>query len=113
MSPAPFRYPDDARPAVHAFATKFKQTFGIDPNYLGEAGYTAACFTIAALDKAGRDLSTDSFVAAMDSMNDWRDIFEGPPLSLSATNHHASNQSFLSVVKDARWVPVIQEPLSF
>ena len=113
MSPAPFRYPDDPRPSVHAFATRFKQTYGIDPNYLGEAGYTAACFTIAALDKAGRDLTTDSFVAAMDSMNDWRDIFEGPPLSLSATNHHASNQSFLSVVKDARWVPVIQEPLSF
>ena len=37
-------------------------------------------------------------------MKDWRDIFSGPPLSLSATNHHASNQSFLSVVKDARWV---------
>ena len=37
----------------------------------------------------------------------------GPPLSLSPTNHHASNQSFLSVVKDARWVPVVQEPLSF
>ena len=49
----------------------------------------------------------------MESMKDWRDIFEGPPLSLSPTNHHASNQSFLSVVKDARWVPVLQEPLSF
>jgi len=46
-------------------------------------------------------------------MKDWRDIFSGPPLSLSATNHHASNQSFLSVVKDARWVTVLQEPLSF
>jgi hypothetical protein len=34
-------------------------------------------------------------------------------LSMTATNHHASNQSFLSVVKDARWVPVLQEPLSF
>ena len=49
----------------------------------------------------------------MESMKDWRDIFEGPPLSMTATNHHASNQSFLSVVKDARWVPVLQEPLSF
>jgi hypothetical protein len=49
----------------------------------------------------------------MESMKDWRDIFEGPPLSMTSTNHHASNQSFLSVVKDARWVPVLQEPLSF
>jgi branched-chain amino acid transport system substrate-binding protein len=113
MSPAPYRYPDDTRPSVHAFATKFKNTYGIDVNYLGEAGYTAAQFTIAALQKAGRDLTTDSFIAAMDSMKDWRDIFDGPPLSLSPTDHHASNQSFLSVVKDTRWTPVIETPLSF
>jgi branched-chain amino acid transport system substrate-binding protein len=113
MSPAPYRYPDDPRPAVHQFATTFKKTYGFDVNYLGEAGYTAASFMLAALEKAGRDLTVDSFIAAMDGMNDWRDIFEGPPLSLSPTNHHASNQSFLSVVKDTRWVPVLQEPLSF
>jgi branched-chain amino acid transport system substrate-binding protein len=113
MSPAPYRYPDDKRPAVHEFATAFKKAHGFDVNYLGEAGYTAASFTVAALLKAGRDLTLDSFIAAMESMKDWRDIFEGPPLSLSPTNHHASNQSFLSVVKDARWVPVLQEPLGF
>ncbi len=84
MSPAPYRYPDDTRPAVHEFAAKFKQTYGIDPNYLGEAGYTAANFSLAALEKAGRDLTTDSFIAAMESMKDWHDIFEGPPLSLSS-----------------------------
>jgi branched-chain amino acid transport system substrate-binding protein len=113
MSPAPYRYPDDPRPEVHAFATKFKQTYGVDPNYLGEAGYVAASFTAAALQKAGRDLTVDSFITAMESMQDWRDIFGGPPLSLSPTNHRASNQSFLSVVKNGRWTPVIQEPLSF
>jgi branched-chain amino acid transport system substrate-binding protein len=113
MSPAPYRYPDDPRPAVHQFATTFKKTYGFDVNYLGEAGYTAASFMLAALEKAGRDLTVESFIAAMDSMNDWHDIFDGPPLSLSPINHHASNQSFLSVVKDTRWVPVLQEPLSF
>jgi branched-chain amino acid transport system substrate-binding protein len=113
MSPAPYRYPDDPRPAVHAFAAKFKSIYGIDVNYLGEAGYTAAGFTIAALQKAGPNLTTDSFIAAMETMTDWRDIFEGPPLTLTPTNHHASNQSFLSVVKDSRWTPVIQTPLSF
>jgi branched-chain amino acid transport system substrate-binding protein len=113
MSPAPYRYPDDPRPAVHAFATKFKQTYGFDVNYLGEAGYTAASFTLAALEKAGRNLTTDSFIAAMEDIKDWHDIFEGPALSLSPTNHHASNQSFLSVVKDTRWTPVIQQPLGF
>jgi hypothetical protein len=32
---------------------------------------------------------------------------------MSATNHHASSQSFMSVVKNTRWTPVIEQPLSF
>ena len=103
-------FPD---PKVQAFTNGYRQRYGIDVNYLGEAGYTCATFVSAALDKAGRDLTLDSFIAGMESMKDWRDIFGGPPLSLSATNHHASNQSFLSVVKNGRWVPVIEQPLSF
>ena len=113
MSPALYRYPDFPDPKVQAFATAYRKQFGIDPNYLGEAGYTAVNFVGAALDKAGRNLTLDSFIAGMESMKDWRDIFGGPPLTLSATNHHASNQSFLSVVKSGKWAPVIDAPLSF
>jgi len=32
---------------------------------------------------------------------------------MTSTNHHASNQSFLSVVKNKRWTPVEAEPLSY
>jgi branched-chain amino acid transport system substrate-binding protein len=113
MAPALYRYPDDPKPAVHAFCEKYRKTFGIDVNYLGEAGYTCATFVIAALEKAGRDLTLDSFIAAMESMQDWHDIFGGPALSMSPTNHHASSQSFLSVVKKTRWTPVVDQPLSF
>ncbi|MBS0643240.1 MAG: ABC transporter substrate-binding protein [Proteobacteria bacterium] len=113
MAPALYRYPDFPDPKVQAFTTGYRQRYGIDVNYLGEAGYTCATFVSAALEKAGRDLTLDSFIAGMESMKDWRDIFGGPPLSLSASNHHASNQSFLSVVKNGKWVPVIDAPLSF
>ena len=68
---------------------------------------------IDVLQRAGRDLTLDSFIQSMESMKKWRDIFGSPPLSLSATNHHASNQSFLSVVKGKRWAPVEPEPLSY
>jgi branched-chain amino acid transport system substrate-binding protein len=113
MAPALYRYPDDPQPAVQAFTAKYRKTFGIEVNYLGEAGYTAATFTIAVLERAGRDLTLDSFIAAMESTNDWHDIFGGPPLSMSPTNHHASSQSFLSQVKAKRWTPVMEAPLSF
>ncbi|MEA2788796.1 MAG: branched-chain amino acid transport system substrate-binding protein, partial [Acetobacteraceae bacterium] len=84
-----------------------------DVNYLGEAGFTAANFAVAALEKAGRDLTLDSFINALESMKDCHDNFGGPALSLSPTNHHASSQSFLSVVRKARWTPVLEAPLSF
>ena len=113
MAPALYRYPDDPRPAVQAFTAKYRKAFGIDVNYLGEAGYTAATFTIAVLEKAGKNLTLDTFIGAMESMKDWHDAFGGPPLSMSATNHHASSQSFLSVVKNKRWTPLMDQALSF
>jgi branched-chain amino acid transport system substrate-binding protein len=113
MSPGVYAYPDDPRPAVREFGAKYKQKFGIDVNYLGEAGYAAAICLIDVLQRAGRDLNLDSFQKSMENLKDWRDIFGGPPLTITSTNHHASNQSFLSVVKKTRWTPVVQDPLSY
>ncbi len=113
MSPGVYAYPDDPRPAVREFGTKYKQKFGIDVNYLGEAGYAGASCLIEVLQRAGRDLNLETFQKSMESLTDWRDIFGGPPLTITSSNHHASNQSFLSVVKKTRWVPVVQEPLSY
>jgi branched-chain amino acid transport system substrate-binding protein len=113
MSPGLYAYPDDPRPAVQEFAAKYKKKFGIDVNYLGEAGYAAATCLTDVLQRCGRDLNLDTFQKSMESLKDWRDIFGGPPLTITSANHHASNQSFLSVVKKTRWTPVVQEPLSY
>jgi branched-chain amino acid transport system substrate-binding protein len=82
-------------------------------NYLGEAGYAAASCLIEVLQRAGRDLNMGTFQKSMESIKDWRDIFGGPPLTITPTDHHASSQSFLSVVKKARWTPVVAEPLGY
>ncbi|MBS0559208.1 MAG: ABC transporter substrate-binding protein [Proteobacteria bacterium] len=113
MTPAVYAYPDDPRPAVQEFAKKFKAKYGRDPNFHGEMGYTAAQVVLLALDRAGRDLTTDSFIKAMESIKNYKDIFGSPPLSLSATNHHASSESFLTVVHNGRWVPVVTTPLGY
>ena len=113
MSPGLYAYSDDPRPAVRDVGTRFKQRFGIEINYLGEAGYAGAMCLIDALQRAGRDLNLDTFQQSMESIKDWRDIFGGPPLTITPTNHHASTQSFLSVVKKTRWTPVVQEPLGY
>jgi branched-chain amino acid transport system substrate-binding protein len=113
MVPALYAYPDDPRPAVQAFAKEFKDKFGRAPNFHGEVGYTAAQLVIMGLDRAGPNLTTESFIKAMETIKDYHDIFGAPAMSFSATNHHASTESFLAVVHDGRWVPVSMTPLSY
>ena len=113
MSPGLYAYSDDPRPAVRDVGSRYKKRFGIEINYLGEAGYAGAICLIDALQRAGRDLNLDTFQKAMESTKDWRDMFGGPPLTITPTDHHASTQSFLSVVKKAHWTPVVPEPLSY
>jgi branched-chain amino acid transport system substrate-binding protein len=112
MAPGLYAYPDDPRPAVQVFANEYKQRFNRDPNFYGEAGYTAANLVLMALDKAGKELTVDSFIAAMESIHDYQDIF-GYALSFGPDQHHGSTKSFLSVVQNGRWVPVTQQALSY
>jgi branched-chain amino acid transport system substrate-binding protein len=112
MSPGLYAYPDDPRPAVQAFANEYKQRFNRDPNFYGEAGYTAANIVLMALDKAGKELTVDRFIDAMESIHKYKDIFDYE-LSFGPDQHHGSTKSFLSVVQNGRWVPVTQQALSY
>ena len=113
VTPSLIAYPDDPRPAVQKFARDYKARFGIAPNFLGEMGYSAAQITLLALDRAGRDLTLDSFIKGMESIKDYHDIFGSPPLTLSATQHHGSSQAQLAVVKDGKWVAAVDHPLGY
>ncbi len=112
MTPALYAYPDDPRPEVQDFAKRYQARFGRPPNFHGEVGYTAASLVLLALDRAGRDLTTDAFIKGMESIHDYKDIF-GSVLSFGPEQHHASTSSFLTVVKNGRWVPVVETALSY
>ena len=112
MTPALYAYPDDPRPDVQAFAKKYQDRYGKAPNFHGEVGYTAANVVVTALQNAGRDLTVDSFIKGMEAIHEYKDIF-GSVLSFGPDQHHASTKSFLTVVKDGRWVPVEQAALGY
>jgi branched-chain amino acid transport system substrate-binding protein len=112
MTPALYAYPDDPRPEVQAFAKKYRARYNRDPNFHGEVGYTAATLVVQALTAAGKDLTTDSFIKAMEGIHEYKDIF-GSVLSFGPEQHHGSTKSFLTVVKDGRWVPVEEAALAY
>jgi branched-chain amino acid transport system substrate-binding protein len=112
MAPSLYAYPDDPRPEVQALIRRFKDRYGFDINYLGETGYVSAQIATEALRRAGRDLTLDSMIAAMESIKDFKDIF-GASYSFSPTDHHGTTKAFLSVVHDGRWMPVVADALGY
>jgi branched-chain amino acid transport system substrate-binding protein len=113
MTPGLYAYPDDPRPAVREFVQKYRAATGRDPNFLGETGWTTGQLVLLALERAGRDLTVDSLIKGIESIQDFRDIFGGPPLSFGPNQHHGSTASFLAVVRNGRWVATVNEPLSY
>ncbi len=105
--------PIDPRPAVHAFAIKYAKLYGHPPNFAAEIGYSAAELVVLALQKAGRDLTAESFVAALEGIKDYDDIFGSPTMSFSATKHQGSSDAFLCQVKDGKWVQVGTESYGY
>jgi branched-chain amino acid transport system substrate-binding protein len=112
MSPSLYAYPDDPRPEVQAFFKAYKARFGIDPNFLGETGYSAAQMALMALKNAGKDLTTESFIKGMEDIHEYTDIF-GTKYSFGPNQHHGQTASYLSVVHDGRWTPIQTESLSY
>jgi branched-chain amino acid transport system substrate-binding protein len=108
-----FAQPDDPRPAVREFATKYEKMFGHAPNFAAEVGYSAAQLVVQALQKAGRDLTADSYIAALESIQGYNDIFGSPTMSFSATKHQGSNEAFLAQVKGGHWVQVGTESYGY
>ena len=105
-------YRDTLSPAAQAWFDRYKDRFKVEPNIGAVYGHVAADLTAVALDKAGPNLSLDSFVKALESIKGYRDIFNGPEVSFGPDKHQGASSSFLAVVKGGRWVR-LTDPLTF
>ena len=112
MTPTLYAYPDDPRPEIRDLMTRYRARYGIDMNYIGQTGVSVAQIALEALKRAGRDLTVDSLVTAMESLSEFRDLY-GNTYSFGPNQHHGSTKAFLAVVKDGRWVPVIDQALAY
>ncbi|WP_374303604.1 ABC transporter substrate-binding protein [Ferrovibrio sp.] len=105
-------YRDTANPTVVAWMDRYKAKFGNDPNIGAVYGYALMDLVAIALDKAGKDPNVDRFVAALEGINGYRDIFGGPVASFGPNKHFGSNSSFLFQVQKGRFV-LIEGPVSY
>jgi len=105
-------YRDTLGPSAQAWFDRYKERYKVDPNIGAIYGHVAADLTAVALEKAGPELTLDTFVRAMESIRGYRDIFNGPEVNFGPDKHQGANSSFLAVVKGGRWVR-LTDPLAF
>jgi branched-chain amino acid transport system substrate-binding protein len=96
-------YPDEESKAVAEWASKYKAKFGEDPTVFSVYGYIAIDMFTKAVDKAGQGLTTDSFIAAMESMTFPADMFGGPEFRITKTNRLGINDARMSQIQNGRW----------
>jgi branched-chain amino acid transport system substrate-binding protein len=96
-------YLDEASQQVRFWANKYKTKFNEDPTVFSVYGYNAIDAFVRAAQKAGPNLTTDSFIKAMDTMVIPPDIFGSPEATFTATKRLGSDLSRLSQIQDGRW----------
>jgi len=105
-------YRDTLSPVAQGWFDRYKERYKADPNIGAIYGHVAADLTVMGLDRAGPNLTTDTFVKGMESIKNYRDIFNGPEASFGPDKHQGANSSFLAVVKSGRWTR-LTDPLLF
>ena len=96
-------YLDEASQQVRFWANKYKTKFNEDPTVFSVYGYNAIDAFVRAAQKAGPNLTTDSFIKAMDTMVIPPDIFGSPEATFTATKRLGSDLSRLSQIQDGKW----------
>ncbi|MBB1633186.1 ABC transporter substrate-binding protein [Cupriavidus sp. UME77] len=98
-------YADDANPAVRQWAAAYKKRFNEDPGVYSMFSYYAYTTFATIADKAGRNLSAESFNAAMESTKLPQDALGNPGFNVSASNRLSNDRIRIMKVAGDKWIP--------
>ncbi|MFP6835055.1 MAG: ABC transporter substrate-binding protein, partial [Pseudomonadales bacterium] len=105
-------YADDEKsPEVQAWWDQYVELYGKEPDVPAMEGFRGADLVVTALEKAGRDLTVNGLVAALEGITSYQDIF-GYTVSFSPQKHSGATESSLAQVQNGRWV-TLQESVSY
>lgn len=96
-------YTDEQSPAIRFWANKYKTKFNEDPTVFSVYGYSIINTFATVAGKAGKNLSSDSFIKVMDTLSIPTDIFGSAPQSFSSTKRLGSSASRISQITDGKW----------
>jgi branched-chain amino acid transport system substrate-binding protein len=96
-------YEDTAKGKIKDWLVNYKKMFGVDANTQAIIGYDDMEMFAFYANLAGKDLTGQKLLAALESGEEFRDIFGAPPGKFSPTNHLASTVIQVQQVQNGRW----------
>ncbi len=105
-------YEDTAKGKVHDWLVNYKKMFSTDANTQAIIGYNAVMTFAFYAQKAGKDLTGQKMLDALESGEKFLDIFNSPPTKFSKTDHLANTITQVQQVKGGRWV-LVKDNLMF
>ena len=96
-------YTDEQSQPLRFWANKYKTKFNEDPTVFSVYGYNIINTFAMVATKAGKSLSTESFIKVMDNLTVAPDIFGSAPSTFTPTKHLGSDASRISQIQDGKW----------
>jgi len=93
------------RPEALAFIEAFRRAYGQEPDAMAQTGYSIAYALVRGLEAAGRDLTVDSLVAALESL-DYIDPVTGIHVRMGPDDHILLGDTWVTRVNDGVWETV-------
>jgi branched-chain amino acid transport system substrate-binding protein len=97
-------YPDDPNPQIRDWAARYKAKFGEDATVFSAYGWIIADLFTQVAEKAGRNLSVDSFLGTIETTQFGGDMFDSQGCNITPQNRLCNNAARLSQVRNGRWV---------
>lgn len=103
----PMIYKDSQRKTIRDWWQRHVEWFGKEPDLPTTAGYAGVLYFAIAAKMAGRDLTREKFIDAMETFRNVPDkIFGGPPYTFTPTNHQGAFYANMSIVKGGKFVVI-------
>lgn len=96
-------YDDNANAFQKKWAAAYKAKFGKPHTGASQLGYGTADILVEALKRAGKNLTTDGFVKAMESLKDFPQPLGGANVTYGPKDHEGADTSALAVVQNGKW----------
>ena len=98
--------------ASRKFIADYRAAYNAEPNNQAQTGYIFADLTAKALQRAGRDLTVDSLIKALEGIKNYVDPFGTSSATYGPKAHFGGNRVSLVQVRDQKWV-IVKESIPF